>query len=592
MITIKNVTMKNFLSVGSVTQSVILDKPGTTLVLGENLDLGGDGARNGVGKSTLLSAISYGLYGIALTNIKRDNLINFINKKGLVVSVEFEKDGHKYRIERGRKPNFFKFFVDDAHVNNEDTDEAQGESRETQAEINKVLGMSHDLFRHLVALNTYTEPFLSMGSGKQRVIIEELLGITLLSQKAANLKELINTTKIAIDQEELVIRLVKQSNDRVHNTLLEFEKNSQQWQTKHSKTISDLEVSIGNLSTLDIDQELARHEELAAWSELDQVHTQLNRDIAARERAIRQYQTQLDNHIKNYQTAASQSCPMCDQAIAGHQHQQIMTDLETQIAAVDQSLNSERQELSELTQQLELINNEIQSEVRPQVYYPNIKQALNHKNTIQQLHKDLERETNTENPYTDQSQLLSKSIQEVSYDKINVLVKQREHQEFLYKLLTNKDSFIRKRIIDQNLVYLNNRLAEYLDKLGLPHRVTFLNDLSVEINILGQDLDFDSLSRGERTRLILGLSWAFRDIFESTVGATNLLFIDELLDQGIDTAGLESSIEILKKMERERKKNIFVISHREELITRMTQTLTVIKEDGYSRFEWDYVPNV
>ena len=181
-------------------------------------------------------------------------------------------------------------------------------------------------------------------------------------------------------------------------------------------------------------------------------------------------------------------------------------------------------------------------------------------------------------------------MQEVSYDGLNQLSKDRDHQEFLFRLLTNKDSFIRKRIIDQNLAYLNIRLGDYLDKIGLPHVVRFMNDLSVEISLNGQDLDFDNLSRGERTRLILGLSWAFRDIFESTAGSVNLVFVDELLDSGMDSQGLECSIELLKRMERERNKNIFVISHREELVSRVSNVLTVIKEGGFTSFSWDHSP--
>ena len=105
---------------------------------------------------------------------------------------------------------------------------------------------------------------------------------------------------------------------------------------------------------------------------------------------------------------------------------------------------------------------------------------------------------------------------------------------------------------------------------------------------MGQDLDFDNLSRGERTRLILGLSMAFRDIFENTNTAIDLIFIDELLDNGMDAAGLEGAIGILKKLERERAKNVFVISHREELITRVSNVLTVIKENGFSSFTYDH----
>jgi DNA repair exonuclease SbcCD ATPase subunit len=153
--------------------------------------------------------------------------------------------------------------------------------------------------------------------------------------------------------------------------------------------------------------------------------------------------------------------------------------------------------------------------------------------------------------------------------------------------LTNKDSFIRKKIIDQNLAYLNNRLTYYLDRLGLPHQVSFLNDLNVEIMQLGQELDFDNLSRGERNRLILGLSWSFRDVWESLYQNINLLFIDELIDNGLDAAGVENALALLKKMGRERKKNIYLISHKDELVGRVNNVLKVIKENGFTSYAND-----
>ena len=128
MLTIKNVTAKNFMSVGNNTQAVTFDTEQLTLVLGHNLDLGGDGSRNGTGKTTIINALSYGLYGEALTNIRRDNLINKTNGKGMIVTVDFDIDGREYRIERGRRPNTLKFYIDG--VENAD-DEQQGDSRET-----------------------------------------------------------------------------------------------------------------------------------------------------------------------------------------------------------------------------------------------------------------------------------------------------------------------------------------------------------------------------------------------------------------------------------------------------------------------------
>jgi DNA repair exonuclease SbcCD ATPase subunit len=204
MIKIKDLTVKNFMSVGNATQAINFNQEQLTLVLGENLDQGGDdsGSRNGTGKTTIVNALSYALFGTALTNIKKDNLVNKINSKNMLVTVEFEKDGKLFRIERGRKPNILKFYIDDQEIENADVeDEGQGDSRETQKDIDELIGMSHDMFKHIIALNTYTEPFLSMKSGEQRVIIEQLLGITLLSEKAEELKDQVRVTKDEIMQE-------------------------------------------------------------------------------------------------------------------------------------------------------------------------------------------------------------------------------------------------------------------------------------------------------------------------------------------------------------------------------------------------------
>jgi DNA repair exonuclease SbcCD ATPase subunit len=207
---------------------------------------------------------------------------------------------------------------------------------------------------------------------------------------------------------------------------------------------------------------------------------------------------------------------------------------------------------------------------------------------VTNLEKQLETKLQEQDPYTEQiAEMQEKGLEEISYDEMNVLANLRDHQEFLLKLLTNKDSFIRKRIIDQNLSYLNARLGQYLDRIGLPHTVKFNNDLSVTITELGRDLDFDNLSRGERNRLILSLSWAFRDVWESLYQPINLLFIDELVDSGMDSSGVENALAILKKMSRESNKSIWLVSHKDELAGRVNNTLHVVKENGFTSYNTD-----
>lgn len=252
----KNITAKNFLSIGNATQGINLSRQDLTLILGENQDLGAGGSRNGVGKTSLLNAISYALYGQALTNIRKDNLINLTNAKGMLVSLEFAINGKEYRVERGRKPNVLKFYIDNKEQEAEDN--AQGDSRKTQEAIERLLGMSHDLFKHVVALNTYTEPFLSLGANAQRQIIEQLLGITLLSEKAIATKDQIRATKDLQQAEEFRIRAIQEANKRVAEQIESLKTRQRLWNTKNNETITGLEQAIQQLEHIDIDAEVAR----------------------------------------------------------------------------------------------------------------------------------------------------------------------------------------------------------------------------------------------------------------------------------------------------------------------------------------------
>ena len=224
----------------------------------------------------------------------------------------------------------------------------------------------------------------------------------------------------------------------------------------------------------------------------------------------------------------------------------------------------------------------------PAVFYDTLEDALNHKNSLTTLKSNLATRELEADPYGEQIEdMQGQALQTVSYDTINELTRLQEHQEFLLKLLTSKDSFVRKKIIDQNLSYLNSRLTHYLDRIGLPHTVKFQNDLTVSIEELGRELDFDNLSRGERNRLILSMSWAFRDVWENLYQPVNVLFIDEMIDNGLDSLGVENALGLLRKMSRERNKSIWLVSHRDELAGRVENILKVVKENGFTSYNTD-----
>ena len=587
MIKINNLTVRNFMSVGNQTQAIDFDRGQLTLVLGENLDLGGDdsGARNGTGKTTIINGLSYAIYGQALTNIKRDNLINKINCKGMLCTVTFEKDGVKYHIERGRKPNLLRFSINDQEQELSDLDESQGDSRETQKAIEEVFGMKHEMFKHLIALNTYTEPFLSMKAADQRAIIEQLLGITILSEKAEALKDAIKISKDSIATENTRIETVKASNERIQQSIESLIRKQRMWEEQKETSLTNLRKSIDRLSHIDIDVEIANQRALVEWNKNNKDKNSLVSLIAKQTSAVEKEQRNLEKLEKELVALAEHKCHSCGQDIHDEKYETMMSGKAKQVTESRDHVMVQEKELSDLKEALDLLG---VLGICPEVIYDSLEQALNHKNSFDGLERDLTIKTAEENPYDDQIvELKETAVQEIDWNGLNELVRVKDHQEFLHKLLTNKDSFVRKRIIDQNLAFLNQRLTYYLDKIGLPHTVEFQNDLTVIITQLGQDLDFDNLSRGERNRLILSLSWAFRDVWENLYTSINLLFIDELVDSGMDASGVESSIAVLKRMTRERDKNVFLISHRDDLTSRVNHVLKVIKENGFTSYSND-----
>ena len=684
MIILKNLTIRNFLSIGNVCQAVNFDTKELTLILGENLDLGGDGARNGVGKTTMIQALSYALFGSPINSIRKDNLINRTNGKAMLVTLEFSAAGVDYKIERGRKPNLLKFYIGGQAVKDSE-DSAQGESKETQIQIEKAIGMSSDMFKHIVALNTYTEPFLAMKAADQRTVIEQLLGITLLSEKAEKLKISAKEVKDQIQLEEFKVKAVEEANKRVQEQIDNLLRRQRLWQTKHEEDLNSLVTLYDDLSKIDIDIELQTHKDLTIYSEkkkkqetyqnlvsrqslwiekrdkevesLTKSYSQLSHiDIdqeLANHKLLSQYQLKkveldsinktisnlqsvikketilVDKLSKEIETLKEHKCYACGQELHDEKHDEVLNQkvnlleqAQNDLAQTQKDLEKNKNSVfelglvpitfykteseavkhnSELENIVSLINakeNEVDpyheqlSEFAieelgpmPKTHYDSEQEAIEHKTTVSNLINQIEKKANETDPYHEQiTEMQNQALQVISFDQINELSKKGDHLKFLIDLLTSKDSFVRKKIIDQNLTYLNSRLTHYLDKIGLPHQVVFQNDLNVEITELGRELDFGNLSRGETNRVILALSWAFRDVWENLYSPINVMFIDELLDNGTDSVGVENSLAVLKDMNRTRNKSIWLISHKEELINRVNNVLKVIKEGGFTSY--------
>jgi DNA repair exonuclease SbcCD ATPase subunit len=586
MLKIKELTVKNFMSVGNAAQSINFANKNLVLVIGENMDLGGDdaGARNGTGKTTIVNALSYVLFGEPLTQIRRDNLVNKTNEKNMLTSVKFIKNNIEYTIERGRKPQIFRFYANDIEQDFE-SNEAQGENRETQQEINKLIGMTHSMFKNIVALNTYTQPFLATKQAEQREIIEQLLGITLLSQKADLLKEKMRIAKQQLTEEKYKIDSKMAANEKIQESIESLQLRSTAWQTQKDEDKQKFSEAITELEKVDIKVELDSHKKLQKHNENYLKLLSLNKEKAYHEDSLTKSESNVTKTQNDLEYMKDAKCPTCEQELQDEKHKQLNDKLLVTLTESKTDVEKIKSDLAKIQQDINAIGDLGQT---PDTYYDTMDEAYNHKASLKDLKRQLEQTDQKEDPYAEQiEELTKKAIQKVDYTGVNEMEDLYRHQEFLYKLLTAKDSFIRTRIIEQNLTYLNQRLAHFLGKVKLPHTVTFQSDLTVRIEELGRELDFDNLSRGERNRLILSLSWAFRDVWESLYQQINLLFIDELIDAGMDISGVESSMAVLKEMSRTQQKNIFLISHKDELVSRVNSVLKVTKENGFTNYAND-----
>jgi hypothetical protein len=437
------------------------------------------------------------------------------------------------------------------------------------------------MFKHVVALNTHTEPFLNMKVSDQRMIIEELLGITILSEKANVLKELIKDSKDSIKQENFKITAIKESNKRIEQQISGLEQKHKLWNVSQLNDVVTFNTAIEELGSLDVDKEISDHKQLNEYNKETNKLLELNRVISSNKNNIATRETlilTLNNEIK---LLNNNKCHTCGQHLHDNKQQEILSTKETQITDATLECDVFTENLATHTDELD----QIVLGDKPVVFYNSLEDALNHKHSLEKLSIQLESRANENNPYTDQIESIrTEVLQEIDYNTVNEVSRTLDHEQFLLKLLTDKDSFVRKQIISQNLSFLNNKLTYYINEIGLRHLIEFKDDLSVEITDLGNDFDFDNLSRGEKNRVILSLSWAFRDVWENLYSPINLLFVDEVIDSGMDDAGVENSLSILKTMTREQNKSIWLISHKNELVSRVNNVLNVVKENGFTSF--------
>jgi len=643
MIEFTSLTLRNFLSYGNNTTIVNLSRQNTTtLIVGEDLDNTADGkGANGVGKTAIINALTYAVYDTPISNISKDNLVNNINKKNMEVVVEFKMpSGDQYTIKRARKMKAGAA-GNTVYLLKNEVDITPDSANATNALIQKIIGIPYELFIRIVVFSAAHTPFLDLKAADQAAMIEELFGLTMLSEKATYLKDMIRDTesKIAIQQVlvgekerersqydkqvesarqridawvlkhnkdvgDLVEKAAIWKNEREARRLAAVQK-IEAWESDHSRDVKTYEDRLIILSEIDFNHEQDVFDAIKqATSERDSIVAEQREKTRDKATLMSKLQTN-ENELEHLRDA---KCPRCFQNMPNatqeiqrcetHSNEWMVAieHIQTELAELSTSLTvcDDKIKTWKISLRVQTINDLAQLRAEKDSASSNLQRiktavnpligtdlaVLDEKNPyVAQLDR-VENETNPHIGAFDELQKLAPPAPD--YTAINSLTKVVEHQQFLLKLLTKKDSFVRKALLNRNIPYLNNRLQHYLSLLGLPHKVEFTHEMTARISQIGRELDFGNLSAGQAARVNFALALAFRDVLQGRHAKINVCMLDEVLDHGLDTIGVQAAARLLKRKARDEGLSLYITSHRDEIDRAFDHTMTVQLSKGFS----------
>jgi DNA repair exonuclease SbcCD ATPase subunit len=583
------------MSFGNQTTVIQLDRPGTTLIVGEDLDntSNGQGA-NGVGKTTIVNALAYAMYDKPVSNISKDNLVNNINKKNMEVTVTFENDGIFYMIRRVRKSKSYaagnyvelyeKLGSQDFTKDDEITPDSVGN---TNRKIVDIVGIPYDLFVRIVVFSATHVPFLDLPvrhvtAANQTGIVEELFDITTLSEKAELLKSQIKISEQEIGTKKTRIVSLEKEHLRHTEQIKSAKRRVIAWENTNTKDIENLEAKLRKVDNVDIEGQRKLHNKLTEVEQELNASLETQRKIEKGITASANKQAAIEEELEHLR---DQKCPYCLQKYEDaeqkiNENVQLVEESIKLIEELSDGLDTMDVQVSKLTKKHKLTKNKIT--------VANLEELLEIKNQSATIAAKLEELKNATNPFIESLDELEEiQLENIGYDEVNELTKHIDHQKFLLKLLTKKDSFVRKVLLNKNIPFLNSRLQEYLTDLGLPHTVEFTHQLTAEISQFGRPMDFGNLSNGQRARVNIALSFAFRDVLQNLHTRINVCLLDEVLDVGLDAVGVQNAARMLKRKSRDENLSLYIISHRDEIDSAFENTMTVQMTKGFSYIKED-----
>lgn len=566
-----SIVIRNFLSFGNQNTFIDLTYHGSTLIMGENIDAN---SNNGAGKTTIINAICYALYNKPFDNISLQRLINSTNnaKNTLMeVRLRFTKGEDEFEIYRCRGETFnIQVFMNGDDITLDSVSE-------NDKLVEEIMGMSYELFTKIIIFSGNSVPFLLMPVSQQRQQIEELFNITLLTEKAVKLKEIIKTTEGSIAIQEAIIKEQEAQVNLYNNQLSAAEARVVKWEDDRVKQIKAIEEQLELMREVNMEEEKELH------ALVDDLKKQ-ERDLLNQQTILKRDKTTLDTEVKKLSDElkhlTDDKCPYCLQQYEGAAEK--LVEKKDMFVVKKKKLADIEEKISNLDVEIgEIVNQRFEAD--GVMKFASLTEAVKAEATAATAQQKINDLTLAVNPHIEAlEQLKSQAIKTVSYEMVDQLRKDLEHQQFLLKLLTDKNSFIRRRIINKTIPFLNSRLIFYTRAGGLPHVVKFDDDMSCTVSEYGRELDFGNLSSGEKKRVNLSLSLAFRDVLHHLHSRVNCLLIDEI-DASLDSSGVDNVFKLLKTKVRDDGLSLWIISHRPEAVGRFDRSVIIRKENGFSR---------
>lgn len=566
MITFHSLRYRNFLSTGdNFTELNLMETP-TTLVVGQN----------GSGKSTMLDALSFVLFGKAHRNINKAQLINSVNNKGTVVEVEFTVAGSTYKIVRGLKPAKFEIWQGDTMINQD------SHAKEYQKILEQnILKLNHKTFHQIVVLGSSSFiPFMQLPASTRREVIEDLLDINVFSKMNTILKEKTSLLKESISGNNHELQLVQTRIDSQKRHLCELTKISESAKQDKLNLIREEETELARLNTQVISWEDSVLSDLQTrQSALD---TKIN-EIGKYVFQFNSKQKASNKEILFYED--NEDCPTCQQAIESSFRMDKVQNAKDKWDELEEARQQCEHQIGKLTDDKQILQTSIDTEIEQRNKINTIKEKITWtQRRIVTLQSELSQLETGVHSLSEARDTLSseENKKSVLTDERLELAEQREYNNVITELL--KDTGIKTKIIKQYLPVINQLTNQYLQVLDF--YVHFDLDEAFKETIRSRHRDafsYDSFSEGEKQRIDLALLFTWRQVAKMKNSiATNLLILDETFDSSLDADGVENLLKILDTIDNDT--NVFIISHKGELLdNKFDRKIEFIKHKNFSK---------